>query len=236
MTRTTSVEISGDGIMDRPQETATYDVRHIRDLRRLVALGEGQCLEFKRKANFPDKIVREMVAFANSEGGTLLLGVGDDGELAGLKHPEDDAHVVRKALLRCRPKLDVQEEFISLGNGRTIIRYLIAEGQRKPYFQVDGLRKLFFLRVKDQSIRASREMQEIVRRARKKKDIRFHYGEHEKALIEYLDQHSSITLERFAELSGLKRFYASRKLVVLVLANVLRVTPHEKGDIYSLAF
>jgi hypothetical protein len=38
------------------------------------------------------------------------------------------------------------------------------------------------------------------------------------------------------ELSKLKRYYASRKLVLLALANVLRVSPNEKGDEYSLMF
>jgi hypothetical protein len=90
--------------------------------------------------------------------------------------------------------------------------------------------------VRDQSIKASREVREIARRSRAKKDIRFHYGEHEKFLMRYLDTNASITLKEFTEVSGLKRFYASKKLVLLVLANVLRITPHDKGDLFSLAF
>ena len=49
------------------------------ELKQLVRRGEGQYLEFKKKADHPDKIVREMVAFANSGGGELLLGVDDHG-------------------------------------------------------------------------------------------------------------------------------------------------------------
>lgn len=52
----------------------------------------------------------------------------------------------------------------------------------------------------------------------------------------YLDINPAITLKEFIEVSGLKRFYASKKLVLLVLADVLRITPHEKGDLFSLAF
>jgi hypothetical protein len=77
---------------------------------------------------------------------------------------------------------------------------------------------------------------EIVKRARKKKDIQFYYGDHERFLMQYLDTNPTITLKKFIELSGLKPFYASRKLVLLVLADVLNITPHEKGDLYSLAF
>jgi hypothetical protein len=54
--------------------------------------------------------------------------------------------------------------------------------------------------------------------------------------MQYLEENEAITLTKFVELSGLKRFYASKKLVLLVLADVLSITPHEKGDRYSLAF
>jgi hypothetical protein len=54
--------------------------------------------------------------------------------------------------------------------------------------------------------------------------------------MEYLEENPSITLKKFIELRHVKRFYASKKLVLLVLADVLNITPHEKGDLYSLAF
>jgi hypothetical protein len=220
----------------KPQESTTFILRQVQELRKLVAQGEGSNLEFKRKAAYPEKIVREMIAFANTKGGVLLLGVGDDKTLPGLKFPEDESHVVQEALTKCRPKLPVEEQFIPIGNGRTIIRYDVAESDRKPHYYLLGEKKESYVRVNDQSIKASREMREIVKRARLKRDIRFHYGEHEKFLMQYLDSNPTITLKRFIELSGLKKFYASKKLVLLVLADVLRITPHEKGDLYSLAF
>jgi hypothetical protein len=222
--------------MNRPQESVSYNPRQVQELKKLVALGESGTLEFKRKAAYPEKIVREMVAFANTKGGTLLLGVGDDGSLPGLKYPEDESHVIQEALKKCRPRLPVREQFIPIGNARTIIRYDIDESTKKPHYQAADGQQESFVRVNDQSIKASREMKEIVKRARKKKDIRFYYGEHERFLMQYLDVHPAITLTKFIELSGLKRFYASKKLVLLVLADVLIVTPHEKGDLYSLAF
>jgi hypothetical protein len=222
--------------MNRPQESQAYNPRQVQDLRKLVSRGEGASLEFKRKAAYPDKIVREMIAFANTDGGTLLLGVGDDKSLAGLKYPEGESHVIREALKKCRPSLKFIETFIPIGEARTIIRYDIPQSDHKPHYQILDGQKECFVRVNDQSIKASREMREVIRRARKKKDIRFHYGDHEQWLMQYLEKNSSITLQKFIELTHLKRFYASKKLVLLVLADVLNITPHEKGDIYSLAF
>jgi predicted HTH transcriptional regulator len=220
----------------KPQESALFNPQQVQQLKKLVAHGEGLTLEFKRKASFPDKIVREIIAMANTKGGILLIGIGDDQTIPGLKHPEDDSHMLRKALQQCRPAIVLNETFIPLGDSRTVIQYEIPESKTKPHYLVQQDKQLSFVRVDDKSIQASREMREIARRAQLNKDIRFHYGEHERTLMQYLDENSSITLEHFRQISGLKKFYASKKLVLLVLADVLRITPTERGDLYSLAF
>jgi predicted HTH transcriptional regulator len=222
--------------MNRPQESVPYNPRQVQDLKKLVARGEGLTLEFKRKAAYPEKIVREMIAFANSRGGVLLVGIGDDKTIPGLKYPEGESHVIREALKKCKPPLQYKETFIPVGNSRTVIQYEIPESTKKPHYQTVGLEKESYVRVADQSIRASKEMREIARRDQHKKDIRFHYGEHEKFLVEYLTENPDITLNKFIELRKIKRFDASKKLVLLVLADVLLISPHEKGDRFSLAF
>jgi predicted HTH transcriptional regulator len=222
--------------MNRPQESSAYNSRQVQDLRKLVMQGEGAYLEFKRKAAHPEKIVREMIAFANTKGGILLVGIGDDKSIPGLKYPDGESHVIRKALKACHPSLKFTETFIPVGDSRTVLQYEIPESKSKPHFVMVNNEKESYVRVNDQSIRASREMSEIAKRAQHNRDIKFAYGDHEKFLMQYLEEHSFITLKKFIELSGLRRFYASRKLVLLVLADVLHITPHEKGDLYSLAF
>jgi predicted HTH transcriptional regulator len=219
----------------RSHERYSFDSRKLLQLRRLVAQGEGPTLEFKRKATFPEKIVREMIAFANTKGGIVLIGIGDDGSLPGLKHPDDELHVMEAALKMARPSLKYEVTMIPLANGRTVIRYDIAESIRKPHYLVSpNNARASFVRVDDKSIKASRELREIVKRRQRMKDVRFHYGEHERFLMKYLDEKEAITLKEFAVLRGLDKFYASKKLVLLVLANVLNIMPHEKGDLYSV--
>jgi hypothetical protein len=223
--------------MRKPHESVPYDLRRVHELRKLVSQGENLTVEFKRKASFPQKIVREMIALANTKGGVVLIGVNDDLSIPGLKYPDDESHVIREALVKCKPPLRFDEEYIPIGNARTVIQYFIPESKNKPHLlQLTPETKEAYVRVNDQSIKASREVVEITRRSQLNRDIRFHYGEHEKWLMGYLDSNQNITLNKFVELTKLKRFYASKKLVLLVLADVLRVTPHEKGDIFSLAF
>jgi hypothetical protein len=219
------------------QESIAYDPLQVQQLKRLVARGEGTTLEFKRKASYPEKIVREMIAFANTAGGILLVGIGDDGSIPGLKYPEGESHVITEALKKVRLPLSLQETFIPIGNSRTVILYEIRESKKKPHYVVsDNKSKDYFVRVEDKSIKASREVREIIRRKQHPKDIRFRYGDHENFLMKYLEEHKTITLKEFVAARGLKRFYASNKFILLVLANVLRIIPHDKGDLYTLAF
>ena len=78
----------------------------LRTLKELVKQGEGDNLEFKLKSNHPEKIVREIVAFANSGGGKLLVGIGDDKTIKGLKYADEDEYILEKAIQKyCTPPI-----------------------------------------------------------------------------------------------------------------------------------
>jgi len=223
--------------MSRAFEQMPGNGSSLSQLKALVSAGEGLHLEFKRKASFPEKIAREIIAFANTQGGILLIGVDDNKSLAGVRYPEEETLVVRQVLERHgRPPLLYKEEIIPLSEKRFIVKLSIPQSERRPHYFIGakGERETY-VRQSDMSIKASREMQEIVRRSKSDKGVRFLYGEPENLLMKYLVDNSSITLAQFRKLARLKKFTASRKLVLLVLARVLKITPTEKGDYYSRA-
>jgi len=219
----------------KPSATASADALYLRELKKLVSEGEGLQLEFKRKATYPEKIVRELIAFANTHGGTLLIGIDDDGSIPGVKYPDEEAHVVIESLNNhCRPPLLFHETSISISENRFVVRFDIPPSAQRPHYLVmSKASRETFVRVNDMSIKASAEMEEILRRSKKKRDTRFIFGEAEKKLMEYLESQPSTTLADYRKFSGLNRFQASRKLILLVLANVLKITASEKGDLYS---
>ena len=222
-------------MMMKPSEAAKFNPYEVAELRKLVSSGEGLHLEFKRKAAHPEKIVREMIAFANTEGGTLLIGVSDDGSMPGITYPDEESHSIRKALNDfCKPALDFEEHLIPISKKRFIVRYDIPKGEDRPYyFLIDSVKKETYVRTRDMSVKASREMKEIIRRAKSNKGVRFMFGEHEKKLMEHLEISKSITLNEFKTIADLNKIKAAKKLVLLVLANVLSITATEKGDIYA---
>lgn len=211
-----------------------------KDLKRIVAAGENQHVEFKRKAAHPDKIMKEIVAFANTEGGgLLLLGVEDNKTIYGFANPDEEEFTIENAIRKyCYPIPDYYLYRVPLSDEVCVLALEIKEGTQKPYSVLyDFEQKLgkIYVRVADRSIQASREMREVLKIKAQGRSIRFMFGEKEKLLLEYLDKHSYITLEIFAALAGIKSKVASRTLVLLVTNGILQIHPHEEGqDQYTL--
>jgi len=203
-------------------------------LKLLVAQGEGQRLEFKRKIAHPEKVVREAVAFANAEGGILAVGVNDDLTIPGLKNPDEDEYLLEKALqLMCQPHLKWTKERVNVADGHIVLLYHFEEGKEKPYGVVEGEVAKVYIRVADQSVQASREFRQILRQKDRGRQYQFNFGEKERMLMQHLDRTGQITLLDFARMAAIKTEQASRTLVLLVLAGVLNIEPREGGDIYK---
>ncbi|TAF67781.1 MAG: ATP-binding protein [Cytophagales bacterium] len=208
------------------------------ELKKLVKEGEGQYTEFKLKANHPEKIIKEMIAFANAEGGVLLVGIADNKEIVGLKYPKEDEYVINKALLKhCTPPINYLTEVISLADEREVLAYYIEKSEKTPHAFIEEtpqkqIQKKVYIRVADKCIQASKEMREILKGRQKSKDMKFQFGEKEKQLMEFLEQHEFITLEKFAKIAQISKKIASRTLVLLVLAKVLDIIPNEQEDLF----
>jgi predicted HTH transcriptional regulator len=209
----------------------------LRSLKELVRQGEGNYLEFKLKSNHPDRIVREVVAFANSGGGKLLIGVDDDKFIKGLKYPDEDEYILVRAIEKyCWPAIRYRLERIPVGDEREVLLFHIPRSVEKPHFVVDSRgEKRAYIRMGDKSLQASREMKEIMRRGKENRDIRFRYGDKERTLMQLLDEQKSVTVDSFASIAGIPRRLASRTLVQLVLAKILEVQPDEAVDHFTMA-
>lgn len=212
---------------------------NFQEAKKLISTGENEYVEFKRKVRHPEKIVREIVAFANTKGGHLFVGVNDDRTCPGIKHVEDEDYILRKSVRElCRPALGITPDFIRLSDSRHILHYAIAESNKKPHYALDEKNQRYgkaYIRVKDQSLQASREMQRILKLERSQKEAGFTYGDHEKILLHYLGTHGHITLRVFKEISQLSYRSASDIIVSLASNHVIRVVPREKEDWFVFA-
>ena len=112
------------------------------ELQAQIALGEDSRRQFKRDVTNVDSLAAEMAAFANSEGGTIFLGVADDGSLGGLSRGDVkrlNQLIGNAASQHVRSPLTVQTENIGVGDDRVVIVLTIPKGQDKPYFDRNGV-------------------------------------------------------------------------------------------------
>ena len=230
------MRIGSEILLDLPFGDEEESLLDVRNLKNLVRHGEGLRLEFKMKVKYPEKIVKELVAFANTEGGHLFVGVSDAGVIEGVKFAEEEQFLLERAIEKyCFPAFTYRVYRIRLDNGRDVLVYQVYESVDKPHFvqlETDP-HPICFVRVKDRTIQASKEMKQILRRENEE-GISFAYGDVERFLLDYVREKGKITLSELALEAKIPTWLASRKLVLLVLTRVLKIEPGESVDTYVL--
>jgi predicted HTH transcriptional regulator len=97
----------------------------------LIAEGEHQQQDFKFEISDARKIAKTLSAFANTDGGRLLIGVKDNGKIAGVRSDEEKYMIEAAAQLYCRPEVDYSMQTFHV-EGRSVLVVQIDESEHKP--------------------------------------------------------------------------------------------------------
>lgn len=215
-----------------------------KDVNALIEEGEGFEVEFKRKFSTPEKIARALIAFANTKGGHILFGVDDDGSIVGVESEKSEVDLIREAGLHfCVPEIEPEIDIVAF-SGLDVVVATIAESDQKPHYYAgeasgfpNGEGTRVYIRVNDKTVMASKEVVKILKNERPDAPaIKIEIGENEKRLFKYLDDHERITSKEFSKLVNISQHRASRILVGLVRAGVVRIHTLEKTDFFTLAY
>ena len=124
-------------------------------IRSLIAEGEHVRQDFKFEVSDSRKIARSLSAFANTEGGRLLIGVKDNGRIAGVRSEEEMYMVEAAAKVYCDPEVEVEMR-VYRPEGRSVLIASVEPAPRKPVMvKEEGGRKLAYVRIADENILAS---------------------------------------------------------------------------------
>ena len=205
----------------------------------LIEGGENLRCEFKRKFSSSEKIAKEMIAFANTRGGVLLLGVDDNKEIVGVDSEKSEAELIKDAGLNyCEPPLDFNIEYFDL-NGKEVVVVEIPVSDKKPHRiqdysnEFDINKAKVCIRVNDKSVMASKEMVRILRAQTNNLNLKkYAIGPIEKFLFNYLIDHEKISVKELGGMVNISERRASRTLVKLVRANLLFIHTKDNGDEY----
>ena len=127
------------------------------EIQDLIAAGEGAKVEFKRDDLRPEQLARELVSFANMNGGTILVGVEDDGAISGIQRPRWQQWLMDTVVARLVvPRVVPDYEEVSTDDGVVAV-VSVPTGVAKPYAVQQRDRLDYYMRVGNTCQRATRE-------------------------------------------------------------------------------
>jgi len=96
------------------------------DYIKITQLGESQFVEFKRAAVEAKHLAEDLVALANADGGTVLIGVEDDGSISGIESYRDNVdELLRAPYIHCVPPVEARSDTFMVED-RTVLALDVA--------------------------------------------------------------------------------------------------------------
>lgn len=183
----------------------------------MIAEGEHLHQDFKYKISDAAKLARSVSAFANTEGGRLLIGVRDDGRIHGVQS-EEEVYMMEAAANRyCTPESDIHFESV-VAEGHTVVIATIPPAAKRPVCALEPddtasqpaqYRHTAYVRVADQNIVASPVHLSLWRQQQITYGTTLHYTAAEQRLLDTLSATPGLTLNRLTRLCRIPRHRVS---------------------------
>ena len=201
---------------------------------KMIAEGEHQRQDFKYCINDSRKIARSMVAFSNADGGRLLLGVRDNGSVAGVKSDEEYYMAEAAAKLYSKPPLDFQTQQWHI-EGKTVLEIVIPKSTENPHYaQNDDGKWLVYIRKDDQNIVAPGILLKVWEQQKNPQGVFISFTEEEKRLLSLLESEQQLSLNQFIRKAKLPRWKGEKTLVKLIVIGVVGMEISESGTRFFL--
>ena len=201
-------------------------------IRKLIEQGEGVNLDFKQIVQNPSKIAKSMVSFANTHGGILLIGVRDNGSIAGIKAEEEFHMIDLAASFYSKPEVKFSVE-PHLVEGKTVLLVDIPIGINQPYYAKGEDNKWWvYVRVNDKCILASKTTVDFMHA--KKHAAKVTLGKVEQSILSFLRDKERVTQAELCKDFNMGNRRIGRILVDLMRIQAIRSHTFEKTEFYTL--
>ena len=203
-------------------------------LLRMIAEGEHQQQDFKYSINDSRKIAISLVAFANTDGGRLLLGIRDNASIAGVSSEEEYYMVEAAAKLYTKPSIPFQT-YIWKAEGKTVLEINIQKSNDRPHLAQDSQGKwLAYIRLGDQNILAPKILLDIWRQHKNPHGVHIKFTDEEQRVLSVLKENKSLDLKQYIRKVKIPKWKLEKILVKLIIIGVVEIKTHESGVIISL--
>ncbi len=187
----------------------------------LIEEGEHVNQDFKFQISDARKIARSISAFANNSGGRLLIGVKDNGRIAGVRSEEDIYMIEQAAQLYCRPAQHVDFTAYQV-NGAIVVKAEIVPARHRPILAQEPDKSWnAYYRVADENILAPSIMAKAWKSASSSDGSAITFSEAESTLIHLLDEHHAITIDEYIRHAHISQIAAEEIIINLYRIGII---------------
>ena len=199
----------------------------------LISQGENQHLDFKYEISDARKIARTLVAFANTDGGKLLVGVKDNGKIAGVRSEEELYMIELAANFYCRPVIKYSSKKWIV-EGRIVLEIDVESSNKTYYVKDEKNNWKVYIRRDDQNILANRIYIEANKRRKRQRATFIEYSNDEKKILTYLAEHKNASISSLKKYTHLTQKMIEELLINLLCVDLVEVEFNERGAFYNL--
>jgi len=200
----------------------------------LIDQGESQHLDFKFEVSDAAKIARTLVAFANTKGGKLLIGVKDNGKISGIRSEEEYYMLENAATRYCEPEINFSSKEWNL-DGKKVLEISIPQSHIIPHRAPDHNDKMkAYIRIDDQNILANGIQMKIWQKGNTNKEIKFVYSNEAKKLLDLFNIHKYLSLKQIIDEINLSRYKTENLLAELIIMKVILMDVGEHTSLFRI--
>ena len=186
-----------------------------RYLQSLIQEGEHQQQDFKYRVDDACKLAQSVSAFANTDGGRLLIGVRDDGRIAGVRS-EEEIYVMHKAAYKyCQPEASIRFDTYHADGNAVVVATVLPSDKRPICAQDENGQMRAYIRIKDENIVASPVLFTLWRESQKPQGAIITYDDDIRCLLEVMQRQQTLN-------QIVKRARLPRHKVITLLACLIR--------------
>ena len=186
----------------------------------MIREGEHQQQDFKYRVADACKLAKSVSAFANTDGGRLLIGVRDDGHLSGVRSEEEIYMMHQAAYKYCKPEASIKFDTYHV-DGRNIVVATVPPSTKRPVCALDEANRLrAYIRINDENIVASPVHLALWRESQKPQGAMITYNDDIRRLLDVIQ--SPMTLNKIVRMSRLPRHKVITLMARLIRFGTLR--------------
>lgn len=198
--------------------------------------GEHQKQDFKFRIDSSQKIAKTLSAFANSDGGRLLIGVKDNGKVTGVD-PEEEFYMVEGAAdLYVKPQLSFDARVYPFEDKRVLVIEVPSSPERPHFVKEKDGRRLAYVRQADENFMASGVLLRFMRDKSPQSKVKnmVAFGPSERKLFELLSQDPALSISKYARQAKIPLKKAEQRLAQFLKWGIIDWKATERGIRYRL--